>query len=272
MSIQQATHKCKMVEEIEFRPCEVDVVSTKLRTWNLKHAGNIFFTDVVHSRLPDITDDDLNTYRRVAEEIVDVILVHRGGRFLKLKEGDLRPTHCTVMNRRQCVSKTVHALRTASIRKEGRAAQGPGEEWKRPKSSKSAVAKSRKENCLPSEKGTEKATAKLGKRPKSDRRLQTQTSPESERQARSERIPHSEQNPKSTRTSNVNRLHGGSSISYQAQQGESCTIHKYALVLISSVCNQLDRIKADKVLDVPGGKYTIDNEPEKERRMRLQVR
>jgi hypothetical protein len=103
-----------METEIDFLPIDVDIVSTKLRTWNLKHPGNKFYTELVHKKILGITEsDDQAEFRRVAEEIVHMLTIERGGRFLKLKEGDKGPTRCILMERKNAISKTIHALRTA---------------------------------------------------------------------------------------------------------------------------------------------------------------
>lgn len=60
-------------------------------------------------------------------------------------------------------------------------------------------------------------------------------------------------------------------IVYKAKEGNQ-PIHKYGLKLISLVCNQLDPITAHRILDNPTPEFTLDNEPEKQRLMRLQVR
>lgn len=143
-----------MGEEIEFFPTEADVVSTKLRTWNLKHPGNLFYTEMVHRRVSEYNADDHATSKRVASEIVNTILNERGGRFLKLRDGDLRPTHCTVMPFKQCIAKVTHALRTAQARLEGRS----------PNRSKSGDASAKKKNI------EAKSARSSSKRPNNDRK------------------------------------------------------------------------------------------------------
>lgn len=90
--------------EINFLPSDVDVVSTKLRTWNGKHPGNIFYTELVHKLVQDISVS--NDCRSVATAIVNTIMDGRGGRFLKLKDGNKtapgssNPTSCVLMGRK----------------------------------------------------------------------------------------------------------------------------------------------------------------------------
>ena len=228
--------------EIAFSPTQVDIVSTKLRTWNLKHAGNIFFTEMVHSRVPDIKDGDPITIRRVATEIVDILTDERGGRFLKLKEGDLRPTSCFVMGRKHIINKVGHALRTANSRSELRAAMASN-----PAAAAVVVAKQivKDKQIVKNKKSPDGATRAPG--------------PQSAAVAVAV-----ERSPKLKRPL-------GKSVTYKVKAGGSQSIHSYAVGLIESVCNDKENSPAYRVLDEPGAKYTLDDEPEKERRMRLQL-
>ena len=70
---------------IPFEVTEVDVVSSKNRSWNAKHPGNIFYMDLVQSlmaSLPSNTGDIIGEMREMAEMIVHTVTVERGGRFL----------------------------------------------------------------------------------------------------------------------------------------------------------------------------------------------
>jgi hypothetical protein len=213
----------KMETEIDFLPVEVDIVSTKLRTWNLKHPGNIFYTELVHKKVSGIKEiDDQAEIRRVAEEIVAILTIERGGRFIKLKEGDKIPTRCILMERKNCVSKVIHALRTAQSKLETRTTLGDSQ----------PAGKKKKVNVV-----------KLAK--KKDKSL-------------------------TPRSSRANLSTVFESIVYLAKQGNQ-PIHRYALKLISLVCNQSDPATAHRVLDNPSPEYTLESEPDKERLMRLQV-
>jgi len=59
---------------------------------------------------------------------------------------------------------------------------------------------------------------------------------------------------------------------YQAQAGPDTSIHPYALLLISAVCNQPKAEMALRLLDSPLSECFTNAEPPKERTMRLQVR
>jgi hypothetical protein len=105
---------------IAFDPSPVDVVSTKVRTWNNTHPGNMYYTDLVRKLVPSITSSAFNDVRMIAEKIVHNILDERGGRFLKPRDGDMDPTICIHMDRKQALGKVIHALRTAHSRIEKR--------------------------------------------------------------------------------------------------------------------------------------------------------
>jgi hypothetical protein len=212
-----------METEIDFLPIDVDIVSTKLRTWNLKHPGNMFYTELVHKKILGITEsDDQAEFRRVAEEIVHMLTIERGGRFLKLKEGDKGPTRCILMERKNAISKVIHALRTAQSKLEIRTIVGDSQPaGKKKKVNVVKLAKTRDKSLTP-------------------------------------------------RSSRGNPSPVFDSIEYQAKQGNQ-PIHKYALKLISLVCNQSDPATAHRVLDNPSPEYTLESEPDKERLMRLQV-
>ena len=207
-----------MQVEIDFTPTCVDVVSTKNRTWNLKHSGNMFYTRLVHSRVIELKDfEDLAAFRRVAEEIVDTIVVERGGRFLKLKDGERNSTRCRVMKLSEATNKVIHALRSAHLKLNLQNIPG-------------VVSQPMKK--LNVAKTINKSQAPRGL-------------------ARSKR-------------SSAERVF------YQAEEGKQ-PIHKYALYLISLVCNQADPAIAYQILNKPSQEYNVDTEPEKERLMRLQV-
>jgi hypothetical protein len=256
----QATNNTMESTEIEFVPTAVDVVSTKLRTWNLKHPGNMFYTNLVQQKMfSDIKtyEEDPLEYKRVAERIVDLLTVERGGRFLKLKEGAVKPTTCTVMGRKLCVNKVVHALRTAQSKQEVRNTQGNNNNNN---ANGTANANANANGGPPIVK---KKKVSLPKVPKSNK----------ERPGDKSQSPRPRTVPRRSAAIDC--------IVYRAKEGSNQHIHKHALELISLVCNQNDPSTAHYVLDKPSGAgtatatgtagYTLENEPEKERLLRLQV-
>lgn len=226
-------------EEIDFDPRENDVVSTKLRTWNLKHPGNLFYTDLVNSSVSEVQGEDIADFKRVAEKIVHIIHVERNGRFLKLKDGDINPTKCTILNHKPCVSKVIHALRTAQIRREITETTASSTKKKKSSDAKGSNAESNRKRPLNETKGSSGENNRKVQQGKSRSRRSSGAAPEL--------------------------------IAYKAQEG-SQPVSKYILDAISAVCNQTDPEYAHRILDTPINGYTIENEPEKERLMRLQIR
>jgi hypothetical protein len=177
-----------------------DVASTRDRRWH-SHPQNVFYRDLVIKAAPTINDKE-GTTRRVAERIVDIIALDKGGVFVK----DL-PSGWVIMSRNEAIYKTQQALRNTKRKIE----QGG---WKKKGPSK------KKKSFRP---------------PPPPKQL----------------------------------------ITYQAQAGDSTSIHPYALLLISAICNaskQQPR-EALHVLDAPMSRcFEGGGEPRKERTMRLQVR
>lgn len=97
--IQQEIDQMGPDEEIPFDPTKVsdiDIVASKIRTYNNKYPGNQFYVKLVHEKVEGLEFEDISEYRRVAMDIVHVLLDLRGGRFLKLKDGGKNHTTCTV--------------------------------------------------------------------------------------------------------------------------------------------------------------------------------
>lgn len=96
---QQQIYEFDPGEEVPFDPTKVsdiDIVASKIRTYNNKYPGNQFYVKLVHEKVQSLQFDDISEYRRVAKDIVHVLLDLRGGRFLKLKDGEMNHTTCTV--------------------------------------------------------------------------------------------------------------------------------------------------------------------------------
>jgi hypothetical protein len=102
----------KMTEpEIPFEPADNDIVSTKIRTWNRKHPGNIFYAQLINSNVkadPSRFVDPAEV-RKVAQGLYKILAIQRGGRFLKLPECALTSETCTVMSEKRSVEKIIHA-------------------------------------------------------------------------------------------------------------------------------------------------------------------
>lgn len=190
---------------IEFLPTELDVVCTKLRSWNEKHPGNLHCAKLISARAQRVQENEIGKMRQMAKEIVHEIIEKRGGRFLKISEKERNPDYCSLMAHKSCVDRVARALRTAYSNLTS------------PSS--------------PNNKDRSQSPKKQHQRKRKLKAL----------------YPHEEH--------------------YEATQGNQ-QIHPHALKLISLVCNCSDY----RVLDQPRLDFTVENEPEKERLMRLQVR
>ena len=216
---------------IPFEVTEVDVVSSKNRTWNAKHPGNIFYMDLVQSlmaSLPSNTGDiigEMREMREMAERIVHTVTVERGGRFLKPPDGDGNPTMCIAMDKKQAVAKVLHALRTAQS-KQAKLATGPSPVGPT-KKTKPTTVKGEKKSMMNGEK---KPTVKGEKKPitvKGDKQTTTPLS-----------------RPKATRRREA-------TFQYQIEASPSTPIPQHTCQLIEAVCNQLVPATAHRILDAP---------------------
>lgn len=301
-----------MEQEIDFKPRDVDIVSTKLRTWNLKHPGNVFYTELIQKMLPEVQNEDQAEYRRVAEQAVEILTVQRNGRFLKLREGDKEHTRCIVMDHRHSVNKAIHALRTAAARLEGTRIPGSG----RPpgstssnnnsssasKSSGKGKGSSNVASTPPPAKKKKTKDAKSAKSSKSSRARDKVKDPWKDAVSgvgnssieknsiifNNNSYSNSSINNNSSRIINhdnsnniiINNNHSSAKKGGKSQQKLVYTVEEgnqplgsYLVSLITLVCNQTTNPKvAFQVLDKPGLGYTFENEPEKNRLIRLQVR
>ncbi len=210
---------------IDFIPTPFDVVSTKLRTWNLNHPGNLYYTDLVNKNAASLDKEDLVEIKRLAEQIVRCVVSERGGRFLKPRDGESQPTKCLVMDPKHAVTKVVHALRTAHSRLELRTTLG--------------------DSAPPKKQSTVRP-------PKTKSAADAKSNLQSPRQ-RSRRSTLSD------------------SLVYQAT-AKTKKIPQHILNLITAVCNQCEAETAHRILDMPLHGQSLEGEPDKERRMRLQLR
>ena len=245
-------------EEIPFDPSVHDVVATKNRSWNMKHAGNKFYRDLLDEYLPQVQTEDEPTvaeYRLMADEIIRNVY-QRKGRFLKLNHEDTQhPTHCTIMGTKAIINKVCHALKERHRKfKSGDYLRDL--KRKRPNSTPSEPNEAKKRNPDTEATTKRKERSSYGKR-KAQRSSLSASPPLSSPDYRIEE-PNSQPRVPTIR--------------YQARASQDHPIHPYALEIITTVCNQPNTPKFFQILDEPLPKYTIQNEPEKERNMRLQVR
>lgn len=274
--------------EILFNPSNVDIVSTKIRTWNARHPGNVFYNDLVARTVANSPDMPAPLVREAAMQIYDILTVDRGGRFLKLPERVTTSHTCTLMKRSRCVEKIIHAIKTAMLKKilreKGITQPYKKEKKKDPSASTPTVAKTKpkilatKINCKALKIKKPKEKAKLSSNPShASSNKSTQSLNKSPPKAHAGPIQGAGViiNPKKTQSSPTNSTNRLAllpfSVAYEAVAGNQ-PIHGYALKIISVVCSQSDPWTAFQALDVPCSGHTSDSEPERERLMRLQVR
>ena len=98
-----------------FDPQEHDVVSTKLRNSNLGHPGNLAYADLLVEyalKLPSTTDPNYSsTLSKITKALIELITEEKGGRFLKIQEGENHPNDCIVMNYKAAHHKVLQGLK-----------------------------------------------------------------------------------------------------------------------------------------------------------------
>ena len=107
--------KKKIISKVAFDPQEHDVVSTKLRNWNLRHPGNLAYADLLAeyaSKLPSTTDPNYSSIlSEITQALIKLITEEKGGRFLKIQGGENHPNDCIVMNYKEAHHKVLQALK-----------------------------------------------------------------------------------------------------------------------------------------------------------------
>jgi hypothetical protein len=258
-----------MDEWIPFHPTEMDVVATKIRTWNSRHPGNQFYTDVVQEIIQNTSStwENASDFRYAAEQVHRIICMERGGRFLKLPDGVSDAVVCTVMSEQDVINKVIHALKTAKKRKELRDAGIIP-----PPFVKAAQCGLQPFKVNP-QKPRPAKTSHITDVGIADDELFTSTPLPKRKHSSSGNTNRSKDNDSPNITSTtIQRPQKRLEVAYEAVG--PLGIDAYALKLISRVCSQPgDPRKAHYCLDRPDVKdYTVHNEPDKERFMRLQLR
>lgn len=264
---------------IKFDPSDVDVVSTKIRTWNARHPGNIYYTELVAEAVSSGKDLTSTSTRAAAQRIYEVLTVQRGGRFLKLPERVSTSDFCTLLTPKRCVEKIIHAIKTAmhrSEREKGLTQLHTKEKKITDVSGHSKVMCTKPKSLTGKIKSAESTTKLPPKLVLSSLKKNHQGSDKalsraSTAELRSVSGDSSPNRSKQSLIENTNRLALlPFSVAYEAVAGNQ-PIHWYGLKAVSAVCSQSDPWTAFQALDVPCGGYTIETEPERERLMRLQV-
>ena len=228
-------------QEIPFQPTNNDVVSTKIRSWNARHPGNVVYRAMIHDAVERCTFQSPQDFRAAAEVIFREITQVRGGRFLLIPDCEVSSTTCKILPEKKAVEKILHALKVRKSRKE---LEDAGLSGRIPPSKVTGGP-----SYLP-EAGNPKSKLAISK-------------------AKSQSKLGNKQKKAVGPTSPRKRL---DQVGYKAVPGKTIKIHPSALEMISMVCSQVDPRTAHYVLDTPLGEYTQENEPDQERLARLQMR
>ena len=292
--------------EIPFVPTERDVVSTKLRNWTLQHQGNLDYADLLNEfadKLPNPADPShLNILREYSDLIVNIIMVDRQGRFLKLAEGETKPKVCILMPRRGAIHKVMNGLKNKQISLLKRLGKPipPISIAMPPKPVKPKVVKPKAVKTLKllKEKGIAKAskvvkpktvkpkavkTLKLLKEKGLSNRNLTAANGANSSGGNSGSSHPPKLNNKKRKSNSTKHSNNASPPThkpritkhYQAKckddSGATTKIDSYALELVSHVCNNNQRISS--INNPLKSRYeSPEEEPDKERMIRLQVR
>ena len=216
------------------------MVSTKLRSWNLGHPGNLLYAELLVDyalKLPLPSDPMYSSIlNQTTKQLVEVITVEKGGRFLKIAEGENHPDDCVIMDYRASHHKVLHGLKNKQ----------------RVILTKGIPPKPVKKMNPPAKHEPFKASP----RPQSSELLRTTKRVRKQRKFDDDE----EDGPKKRRRKRITL--------YEATQGADGKINPYALELITFVCNNQN----EPLLAKPGPQYsTAEEEPDKERLIRLQV-
>lgn len=266
-----------------FNPGDHDVVSTKLRSWNLGHPGNLQYAELLVEyalKLPSTSDPHYSSaLSDTTKDLVNVITVERGGRFLKIAEGENHPEDCIVMDFKACHHKVLHGLKnkqrvilTKGIPPKPTKITTPPKKNEPFKSAPRFPKAQTKSKAGTPKAGTPKpkpevvrTTGRARKKRKfDDEDDDEEDEPEPPKASKQTNKPETPKTPATTPRRRRRRV-----TTYEAKQREDGTIHPYALELISYVCNH----KSANPLGKPGLKYaTPEEEPDRDREIRLQLR
>ena len=252
------------MEEVPFNPTEVDVIATKVRTWNKTHPGNVFYRHCIKDAVKAYNLSTATEVRNCAEKLYNLLVTERRGRFLKLPEGLTTHHTCKVLTQRRTMDKIIHALKTARSRVE--------------------VEKLRVNNVKTPKNGSNKVNDNIQSHEQAF--LRELTNPQTPNSKKRKLVTPSTAgswskqksgNSKPVKaTSSTKRKPIYSKIpndkpTYRAEQANpDWPIHDYALHCISKVCSQADPATAHRALDQP---LDLSMEESKQQRlMRLQLR
>jgi len=273
--------------QIPFDPTDRDVVSTKLRHWTLTHPGTLEYgrllNEFVEHKLPN-NPSTISELKEAAQEIIDIIQLDRGGRFLRISaDAGHEPKVCILMTPKGIMSKVQSALKgkqTALLKKQGIfVPQGPKTlGFTTPLETPSCRNEGEKRKAATEEPTATTPTTSINTTtatPKSKRKKlghsnsgnTTPRYPKHVTKLYKAIIPtdtSSTTTPITTSSTDKNK-----ETNKETMVVPNSNIHPYALELIGHVCNFRNIACLDKPLPT---KYQYpEDEPEKERLIRMQV-
>ena len=259
--------------KVPFDPHPQDVVSTKVRTWNLNHPGNLRYQEFLLNYADELPHSGIfppNLIAEFADEIVDKILNDECGDFLKpIMEpgGDpIRPEFCIVMSKKAAREKVKIGLKNKFFALKKRNLLGLKHNrtlWRDPE-----------EETPPQQQHAEVAPPELAAppvkrgpgRPKGSgpkQKLKIALQLEQEQQQQQKQQDAEESSLEASEPPEEPTVH------YNAKQKKGGPkIHPYALALVTRVCNHRS---GRLVLNSPITSV-VGTESEQERLIRLQLR
>lgn len=262
--------------QIPFDPHPQDVVSTKNRTWNLNHPGNLRCQEYLlnyANELPHSGNFPPNLIAEFADEIVHKILKEEYGQFLKpiVEPGGntFRPEYCIVMDKKAAKEKVKIGLNNKFDALKRRNLLGLKHNrtlWREPEGEREAPLPPPQHTELVSPELVTPPVKRGPGRPKgSGPKQKLMAALELERQQRQQE----EQQYAEESSLEVSEPPEAPTVRYKAKQKRGGPkIHPYALALVTRVCNHPS---GRLVLDSPGPSV-VGTESEHERLMRLQLR
>ena len=216
-----------------------DVVGTKRRTWQ-HHPGNVFYRDVIQKNMPRILDNaDKTPAKAIAKEILHVITKERGAVFLR---SDEERGGWFVMNEVSSLNKVWLAIKNCEI-----------------KANKRSIVKVT----------TTTTTTTTGGGGGSSKRKKV-VDADSSKESTGPR----QEYPALQYVAGRPPAKVAYSLVYEVKEGPAVALDQYTKDMINLMCRQTNPNAAATALDVPLTEHfkTIDDEPDKQRILRLQLR
>jgi len=275
---------------IPFDPSPQDVVSTKLRSWNQTHPGNLAYQELLNHyahQLSPPSNTEYETNRKSIQEyavkIANYIEHDLGGIFIKIDAGVVNPKICTRMNERQILEKIRIGLRNkydSLLKRKSLGIINPTTVRVQIMTPMTTTKRNKQQKMMKRRKTTNVCTTDEKERPIPSFLL-TPSPPIMPSAKRAKRRKQPSRPSKKEITEERAGLEQEYSqrcdehtlaIRYQAKQGQYSNIAPYALELITRICNHKGGIS---LLQIPGPRYQMKDdeaEPEEDRRIRQNLR